>query len=74
MTKTTHTIDPIGVHRWFKYGRLHKEDGPAVIYPDGDNYWYLNNEWVRSVKEYQEKLNLSDEDMIVLILKCGDIK
>jgi len=23
-------------------GRLHREDGPAIIYPDGSRVWYLN--------------------------------
>ena len=24
----------------FADGTLHREDGPAVIHPDGDKYWY----------------------------------
>ena len=23
-------------------GKLHREDGPAVIYPDGTKFWYVN--------------------------------
>ena len=29
-----------GVTKWFKNGVLHREDGPAVQYPDGRQYWY----------------------------------
>jgi hypothetical protein len=27
---------------WRLNGKLHREDGPAVEYADGDKYWYLN--------------------------------
>jgi hypothetical protein len=23
-------------------GQIHRKDGPAIEYPNGDNYWYLN--------------------------------
>jgi len=23
-------------------GRLHRDDGPAIVYPDGKQYWYRN--------------------------------
>ena len=37
----------IGYIAWFKDGFLHKEDGPAVIYPDGDKEWWTNGELVK---------------------------
>ena len=33
---------------WYLNGELHRTDGPAVEYADGDKYWYLNG------KEYSE--------------------
>jgi hypothetical protein len=43
-----HTIDENGVQRWFnKEGQLHREDSPAIIQPDGAEYWYLNGEYHR---------------------------
>lgn len=27
-------------------GRLHRDDGPAVEYADGDCEWWLNNKWL----------------------------
>jgi len=27
---------------WYLNGKLHREDGPAVEYADGNNDWYLN--------------------------------
>jgi len=35
-------IDERGIKRWFFNGKLHREDGPAIEYPNGDNSWYLN--------------------------------
>ena len=31
---------------WYKNGRLHREDGPAVNYKAGYNSWYLNDIFV----------------------------
>ena len=25
---------------WFKNGKLHREDGPAMEYANGDKYWF----------------------------------
>ena len=32
-----------GTVRYYKGSKLHREDGPAVIIPDGDKYYYRNN-------------------------------
>ena len=37
-------VDKYGTQRWFLNGELHREDGPAEIYPDGTQVWYLNGE------------------------------
>ncbi len=34
------TKDAAGVRRWYQNEQLHREDGPAVEYPDGTAYWY----------------------------------
>ncbi|WP_038456961.1 hypothetical protein [Paraburkholderia xenovorans] len=34
------TIDERGVERWFRDGLLHRDDGPAKIFPDGSKCWY----------------------------------
>jgi hypothetical protein len=28
-------------------GNLHREDGPAVEYSNGDKFWYINGKWHR---------------------------
>jgi hypothetical protein len=33
--------DKYGTRRHYHNGRLHREDGPAVIWPDGDQCWCL---------------------------------
>jgi len=33
-------IDDFGTKRWYKEGKFHREDGPAVEYADGKKYWY----------------------------------
>lgn len=30
------------IKHWTLNGKLHREDGPAVIWPDGAKYWFLN--------------------------------
>ena len=39
---------------WYQYGKLHREDGPAVIY-HGDKYWYVNGTFVKvELNDYRE--------------------
>jgi hypothetical protein len=45
MTKTSGKIhkDAQGTLRWYNAkGWLHRDDGPAKIYADGDQEWYIN--------------------------------
>lgn len=28
--------------KWFMNGKLHRTDGPAIIYVDGEQAWYIN--------------------------------
>ncbi len=44
MNKFEHIIDEDGVERYFKDGKYHREDGPAIKYPNGTGDWYLNGE------------------------------
>ena len=37
-------------------GELHREDGPAVIYPDGTKKWYLNGVELTE-NEFNKKMN-----------------
>jgi hypothetical protein len=41
-------VDDYGNKLWHLNDKLHREDGPAVEYADGDKCWHLNG------KEYSE--------------------
>ena len=43
-------INEYGTNYWYnEVGELHREDGPAVEYSDGDHLWWLNG------REYTEE-------------------
>ena len=49
------TVDKDGT-TWYLNGDLHREDGPAVEYPNGNKVWYLNGQLHREdgpAVEYQ---------------------
>jgi hypothetical protein len=53
LKKTVKVFDN-GDREWYLNDLRHREDGPAVEYPDGDRYWYLNDiEYTE--KEFNEK-------------------
>jgi hypothetical protein len=35
-------VDSLGTRVWRENGKLHRLDGPAVIYPNGIEMWYKN--------------------------------
>jgi hypothetical protein len=38
----TMTITPEGAKKWHLHGKLHREDGPAVEWENGDREWHLH--------------------------------
>ena len=36
-------VDDYGNKYWFLNDKYHREDGPAVEYPNGCKFWYLND-------------------------------
>ena len=40
--KPTCKINSFGDKFWRLNGQLHREDGPAIEYPNGHQFWYLN--------------------------------
>ena len=57
---------------WFKGGKLHREDGPALEWPDGTKFWFINGqnhrengpaiEWANGDKRWYFNGNLHRED------------
>ena len=42
MIKYTVIVDDYGAKCWHLNDKRHREDGPAIEYPDGSKFWYLN--------------------------------
>ena len=42
MNKPECKTDRFGNKHWYLNGKLHREDGLAIEYPDGSKVWYLN--------------------------------
>lgn len=60
MKGTYSTKDHLGTWRWFKDGVLHRENGPAIEWDDGDKYWYKNNVLHREAGPAIECVNPND--------------
>ena len=46
MSQSEMKIGPTGTKHWYFKGQYHREDGPAIEWPDGSKYWCLNGEEV----------------------------
>ena len=52
-----------GAEIWRHNEKLHREDGPAVEYKDGEKEWWLNNQ---SYREQEWKMNMREKKLKVL--------
>jgi len=53
---------------YYKQGKIHREDGPALEYNDGTKHWWLNgNEY--TFETWCKKINITDEEKVFLRLK-----
>lgn len=59
---------------WCQVGELHREDGPAVIWYDGECEWHVQGDPIGSYEEFQDATGCSDENLVALKLKYGDIR
>ena len=71
-------IDKNNEITWYNvHEQMHREDGPALIYPaggwylDGEVEWWLNDVFYNTFSEWLIKLNKSDEDKMLLRLQYG---
>jgi hypothetical protein len=62
-----------GTEWWFN-GHLHRTIGPTYIDSIRKQEWWINNTQYYDNKSYQDAANLSDEDMLMINLKYGDVK
>jgi hypothetical protein len=61
-----------GTQIWYINGKKHRVDGPAYIRKDR-NLWYVNSERIYDNKSFQSAANITDEDMLAMILKYGNV-
>jgi hypothetical protein len=55
--------------RWFnEAGETHRDDGPAIIYDDGEVSWMLNDK-IYAFGRWCVAANISDEDKMMLRLQ-----
>jgi hypothetical protein len=62
-----------GIQTWWINGDRHRIDGPAFIGIDGTQEWWVSYNRYYDNKSFQQATNLSDEDMIAMILKYGNV-
>lgn len=55
---------------WYKYGKIHREDGPAIEWVNGDMQFYLNNKCYR-FDVWIKETPVTDEQRLELIMKYG---
>jgi hypothetical protein len=82
MTSRIH-ISNNGTQYFIKNDKLHCLDGPAIVYSAlacsewpgfGQYSWYINDKQYYDNEEFQEAAKLSDEDMLAMILKYGNVE
>ena len=66
---TNPVIDEYGTQRWYKNGKIHREDGPAVIYADGFQAWWLYGKNYEFNDYVNEIFPLNCKEKMVFLLK-----
>ena len=70
MSQSEMKIDFDGTKRWFLNDKRHREDGPAVEYPNGEKRWYLNSKEV-SWQEVFKKAKTKEQELSIIIHALG---
>jgi len=66
MKKYTVTVDSYGTQIWKnENGYFHREDGPAVIYPDGTQYWYINGKHLTEKQFNDRKQSMDGKEITI---------
>jgi hypothetical protein len=67
-------IYPDGAQDWYLNGKLHRTDGPAYVGASGYKEWYVIGKRKIKNSSYQKAAKLSNEDMLMITLKYGNVK
>lgn len=55
--------------------QLHRIDGPAITHhSSGVQHWYVNNQKVNSWEDLQRMANITNEELLLIVLKWGQIQ
>jgi hypothetical protein len=60
-----------GTKRWILNGKLHRVDGPATEYADGEKAWYLNGLYCSFDRWLTANKYISEEEKLMLKLTHG---
>jgi len=68
---TGHVKYTDGDQYWYKNGILHREDGPAAIYHNGAQYWWLDDK-IYSKEAYYRELHkrsiITEQELFIELL------
>lgn len=59
---------------WYSNGVYHCTTGPAIRRKNGTVNWIIDGRHILSNASWQKKTGMSDEDMLAMILKYGNVK
>ena len=66
-----HVIFPSGSERWFLDGKFHREDGPAIIWKNGDEWYFLHEVGYKKSDYYKELYKrelISKKELFIVLL------
>lgn len=66
ITKMDHTV----ATSWGVDGTIHRLDGPAIVWGDGRQTWYVNG--IKIVNDYELSLFDTEEGRLILLIKYGE--
>ena len=64
-------IDANGNEVWVKDGKWHREDGPAVTFPDSRHCWMLHGKFYNFGVWLEVNDKITDEQKVMLKLEYG---
>jgi hypothetical protein len=59
-----------GYQSWWQHGSIHRDDGPAIEWGNGTSSWWVNDRRL-SFDEWLDKVDMSDENKVMMKLKYG---
>jgi len=62
-----------GHMEWWQNNKLHRIDGPAVVLTPKNLAWYVVGVAYGTNNDYQQAASITDEEMLAVVLKYGNI-